>query len=261
VLAVLEVEPGDPRQHARILKHGRVVHGVQYVDASLRREPSSYFVHDSGIGLALTHHPGRLAGRPLRVGVVGLGIGTIAAYGQRGDVFRFYENNPEVERLARDTRYFRYLEDSAAKIEVALGDGRLSLEEEVRKHQPQAFDVLALDAFSSDAVPVHLLTKEAFEIYLQHLAPDGILAVNISNRSLDLRPVILKAAEHFGLTVAFIPKDEPQPYSLPSHWMLLARNPQALGSPPIQQAKWEVGRMPEIRLWTDDYTNLFLVLK
>lgn len=261
VLAVLDVEPGDPQRHARILKHGRVVHGVQYVDAAKRREPSSYFVRESGIGLALSEHPGRAAGRPLRVGVLGLGIGTIAAYGRAGDSFRFYENNPEVERLARNTRYFHYLEDSPAQIEVVLGDGRLSLEEELRHNQPQHFDILALDAFSSDAVPVHLLTREAFAIYLQHLGPDGILAVNISNRSLDLRPVILKAAEHFGLTVAFVPKDDPQPYSLPSHWMLLARNPHALAAPAIQQAKWEVGRIPEVRLWTDDYTNLFLVLK
>ncbi len=261
VLAVLDVEPGDARRHARLLKHGRVVHGVQYVEASARREPSSYFVRDSGIGLALSNHPGRAAGRPLRVGVLGLGIGTLAAYGRSGDSFRFYENNPEVLRLARDRRYFHYLEDTAAQIEVVLGDGRLSLEEELRQNHPQNFNLLALDAFSSDAVPVHLLTREAFAIYLQHLAPDGILAVNISNRSLDLRPVILKAAKHFDLAVAFIPKDDPEPYSLPSHWMLLARNPEALAAPAIQQAKWEVGRIPEIRLWTDDYTNLFLVLK
>ncbi len=264
VLAVLDVEPADPQRHARILKHGRVVHGVQFVEAAARRQPSSYFVRDSGLGLALLHHPRRTGEQgttPLRVGVVGLGIGTIAAYGRPGDTFRFYENNPEVLRLARDTRYFHYLEDTAAKVEVVLGDGRLSLEEELRRGQAQAFDLLALDAFSSDAVPVHLLTREAFEVYLAHLAPDGILAVNISNRSLDLRPVILKLAEHHRLAVAFIPKDNPEPYSLPSHWMLLARSQEVLGAPAIQAAKWEVGQVPEVRLWTDDYSNLFQVLK
>lgn len=262
VLAVLEVEPSDARRHALILKHGRVVHGVQYVEAAARREPSSYFVRDSGIGLALTYHPRRMAeGKPLRVGVLGLGIGTIAAYGRPGDHFRFYENNPEVVRLARDTRYFHYLEDTPAEVEVVLGDGRLSLEEELRRQQAQAFDLLALDAFSSDALPVHLLTREAFAVYLAHLKPDGILAVNISNRSLDLRPVILKLAEHYRLTAVFIPKDNPEPFSLPSHWMLLARNPEALGAPAIQAAKRDVGPLPQVRLWTDDYTNLFQVLK
>lgn len=264
VLAVLDAEPADPQQHARILKHGRVVHGVQYVEAAARREPSSYFVRDSGLGLALLHHPrraGESGGKPLRVGVVGLGIGTIAAYGSPGDTFRFYENNPEVLRLARDTRYFHYLEDTPARVEVVLGDGRLLLEEELRRGQAQAFDLLALDAFSSDAVPVHLLTREAFEVYLAHLAPDGILAVNISNRSLDLRPVILKLAEHYRLAAAFIPKDNPEPYSLPSHWMLLARSPEVLGAPAIQAAKREVGLVPEVSLWTDDYSNLFQALK
>ncbi len=264
VLAVLDVEPADPQRHARILKHGRVVHGVQYVEAAARRRPSSYFVRDSGLGLALLHHPrraGEKSGRPLRVGVVGLGIGTIAAYGRPGDTFRFYENNPEVLRLARDTRYFHYLEDTAAQVEVVLGDGRLSLEEELRRGQAQEFDLLALDAFSSDAVPVHLLTREAFEVYLAHLAPHGILAVNISNRSLDLRPVVLKLTEHYRLAVAFVPKDNPEPYSLPSHWMLLARSPEVLRAPAIEAAKWEVGKIPEVLLWTDDYSNLFQVLK
>ncbi len=264
VLAVLEAEPANPKAHAFILKHGRVVHGVQYVEAAARREPSSYFVRDSGLGLALLHHPRRSSEsgeQALNIGVVGLGIGTIAAYGQPGDRFRFYENNPDVERLARDTRYFHYLEDTPAQVEVVLGDGRLSLEEELRRGQVQEFDLLALDAFSSDAVPVHLLTREAFEIYLGHLAPDGILAVNISNRSLDLRPVILQLAEHYRLAVAFVPKDNPEPYSLPSHWMLLTRRPEVLGAPAIQAAKWEVGKVPEVRLWTDDYTNLFQILK
>ncbi len=264
VLAVLDVEPADPQRHARILKHGRVVHGVQYVDAAARRQPSSYFARDSGLGLALIHHPRRTSGgqpQPLRVGVLGLGIGTMAAYGQTGDYFRFYENNPEVLRLARDPRYFHYLEDSKAQVEVVLGDGRLSLEEELRRHPLQQFDLLALDAFSSDAVPVHLLTREAFAVYLEHLAPEGILAVNISNRSLDLRPVVLKLAEHYRLAVAFIPKDNPEPYSLPSHWMLLARRAEVLGAPAIQAATWEVGKTPEVRLWTDDYSNLFEVLK
>src|SRR5262249_23678636 len=152
---------------------------------------TTYYTERSGIGLALLHHPRRAAGS-LRVGVVGLGTGTIAAYGQAGDTYRFYDINPAVVALSEGPqRMFTYLRDGPARVEIVLGDARLSLERERKRSGAQGFDVLAIDAFTSDSIPVHLLTKEAFELYLSHLArPDGILAIHISNRQLDLAPVV-----------------------------------------------------------------------
>src|SRR5207248_4401523 len=163
---------------------GTIVHGKQFLDPDRRGLPTSYYGPRSGIGLALLD---ARAHGPLRVGVVGPGAGTLAAYGRAGDVFRFYDINSGVVELARSE--FTFLKDSPAKVEVALGDARLSLERE----RPQNFDVLALDAFSSDAIPVHLLTVEAFKTYLRHLKPGGVLAVHISNRYLDLVPVVQQA--------------------------------------------------------------------
>src|SRR5260370_29947934 len=154
----------------RALSHGTIVHGKQFLEADGRAWPTSYYGRASGIGLALLDAQEH---GPLRVGVVGLGAGTLAAYGRAGDVFRFYDINPDVVELARTE--FSFLADSPAKVEVALGDARLSLERE----PPENFDVLALDAFSSDAIPVHLLTVEAFKTYLRHMKPDGVVDVHI----------------------------------------------------------------------------------
>jgi hypothetical protein len=208
VLAVFPRNPDDPKRAAYVLRHGRVTHGIQFRAADKRGLPTSYFGPASGIGLAILRNPRRTepeGARALRIGVVGLGAGTIAAYGKPGDSIRFYEINPDVIRIATSGTYFTYLKDCRAQVEVIPGDGRLSLERELNRGEPQKFDVLALDAFSGDAVPVHVLTEEAFQIYLKHLSgPQAIIAINITNTYLDLRPIVLRLANRFGLRSAWI---------------------------------------------------------
>ena len=194
--------------------------------------------------------------------MVGLGTGTVATYGRIGDRVRIYEIDPQVEHLAR-TR-FTYLARSPANIRVVMGDARVSMERELAAHEPQGFDVLALDAFTSDAIPVHLLTKEAFEIYLQHLKPDGVIAVHTSNRYLDLEPVVKRLAAHFGLSVVTIVDNPPSNkwWIFRTTWMLVTRNRALLARPEIENAadKYE----PSSRtasLWTDDHASLYEILK
>lgn len=199
----------------------------------------------------------------MRVGVLGLGIGTLAAYGLPGDVYRFYEINPVVIQLAEgEGGYFTYLHDSSAKIEIVPGDARISLEQEIKEGDQQNYDILVLDVFSSDAIPVHLLDKESFDAYLQHLKPDGILAIHITNSYLDLIPVVWTLADHFDLSRVVV--DDPGDYDTHSRsiWMLLSQDPHRLEIPEIQsRAKNLDGYTSEVRLWTDDYSNLFQILK
>ena len=192
--------------------NGRIAHGFEYKNPALRSVPTSYYSPESGIGLVLSNRPGE---RPRRVGLVGLGIGTLATYARPGDQFQFYEINPMVERLARE--YFHYLSDCRGKVDIIHGDARLTLDRE----PPQKFDVLVLDAFSGDAIPVHLLTVEAFAIYLRHLAPEGIIAVHISNRHFDLRPVVEAIAAHDHLATAAIHSDETSYGGFSSLWVLV----------------------------------------
>ncbi len=242
------------------LVHGTTIHGFQYADATRRTLPTAYYTETGG-GLAILHHPRR--GLGMRVGVLGLGIGTMAVYGQEGDVYRFYEINPQVIALAEGQGgYFSYLTDSQAHIEVVAGDARLSLERELAAGQRQDYDVLALDVFSSDSIPVHLLNREAFALYLEHLAPDGILAVHISNRHLDLLPVVWQLAEHYDLARVVIGDDCSQERCFPSLWVLLAREPALLAVPEIASRARDMGDYtPSLRLWTDDYSNLIQILK
>jgi SAM-dependent methyltransferase len=247
--------------HAYSLVHGITVHGTQFADESKRDVPTTYYGPDSGVGLALLNYPRPADG--MRVGVLGLGVGTLATYGLPGDVYRFYEINPAVIRLAEgEGGYFSFLQDSRAKIEIAPGDARLSLERELADGHPQNYDVLVLDVFSSDSIPVHLLDKEAFELYLQHLKPGGILVVHITNRHLDLVPVVWTLADHFGLSRVLV--DDPGNYSTSSRsvWMLLARDPALLEIPALRLGAEPMdGYTSGIRLWTDDYSNLFQILK
>jgi hypothetical protein len=191
------------------------------------------------------------------VGAVGLGAGTLATYGQPGDVFRFYEINPQVLDFAQN--YFTFLKDSRAKIEHVLGDARLSLERET----DQAYDVLVLDAFNGDAIPVHLLTKEAFDLYRRHLKPDGVIAVHITNAHLDLRPIVQGAADHLGLKTLLVFDEQGNDTRNPqftSAWMLLSRDEAFLKSLPIRPfvaAPMRIGP----RLWTDDRSSLFPILR
>ena len=255
VLQVTEYNAEDPEQHHYVLSHGRVMHGCQYTSESLRYVPTTYYGANSGIGLALLN---RRPDLPMRIGVVGLGTGTLATYGRKGDTFRFYEINPEVRRLA--TSRFTHLADSAARCEVVLGDARLSLERE----PPQAFDVLALDAFTSDAIPVHLLTCEAFEIYRRHLKADGVLVVHISNRFLDLQPVVLGLAEHLGMAAAVIDDQNPDDAEeyCASTWVLVTQDRNFLERRAIRDATSQPGEKPgALRLWTDQYSDLLRILK
>lgn len=236
------------------LRHGRITHGQQYQADDKRGEPTSYYGRDSGVGLVLEHHPRRAQG--LRIGVVGLGVGTLAAYGRSRDTIRFYEINPEVIRVAGpDAAWFTYLRESAATIEVAAGDARLVLERELAGGMPQRFDVLAIDAFSSDSIPVHLLTREAVEVYLRHLDAGGVLAVHISNRYVELRPVVRGLAAHFGLMYTFVSAKDGA-ITWKSTWALLARNPARLAIPPIAAAADPEPADARAVMWTDDYSNV-----
>jgi spermidine synthase len=251
---VIRVRSGE--EGAISMIHGVTVHGIQFVDD--RAHPTTYYVQDSGVGLLLLNHPQR--GREMHVGVLGLGTGTLAAYAQDGDIYRYYEINPVVVRLAEgEGDFFTFLHDSKADTTVVLGDARISLEQE----QPQNFDVLVLDTFSSDSIPVHLVTKEAFALYLKHLKPDGVIAAHISNRHLDLRPVFWRLSQEFGLDIVQVnrPASEGKD-TFSSEWILLTRNPALLEIPEIKSHAISFeGYSSPIKLWTDDYSNLFQILK
>ena len=215
VLKVTEADKDDPSRHHLTLQHGATIHGLQYQDKEKRTFPSSYYTSTSGIGRLLrTYKPE--GGR--RVAAVGLGSGTLASWGRKGDTFRFYEINHDVARLATST--FTYLKESKAKTELVMGDARLSMERE----PDQQYDVIVLDAFSSDAIPVHLLTREAMAVYVRHLAPDGVLAIHITNRYLALAPVVKQLADELGYASALIAHEpsDTEPWSTArSEWVLV----------------------------------------
>jgi hypothetical protein len=265
VLNVRELNPDQPDWRAYSMFHGRISHGYQFQSEARRRLPTGYYGLTSGIGLAWvglqTHLLSGANPQHLRVGIVGLGIGTLASYGNLGDYIRFYEINPEVTRIANDARYFSYLKDCGAGLEVIPGDARLSMESELKSRQPQEFNLLAIDAFSGDAIPVHLLTEEAFQIYLQQVKSDGIIAVHITNTYFDLRPVLLRVAEHFKLRYAFLHTDGDGGITSYSDWVLLSRDPTILDSLRGSTGNLSLPLKPELALWTDDYSNLFSVLR
>lgn len=252
VLQVRLMPASDPENgYACQLIHGRTMHGLQLLDESKSRWPTAYYGSESGIGQVLAER----SNPPRRVGVVGLGIGTVAAYARPEDTYRFYEINPAVIDVAQ--RFFGYLPECQGSLELIEGDARIMLEQE----PPQHFDVLALDAFSSDSIPVHLLTREAFSIYLRHLQEDGILAVHISNVHVDLRPVVAGHARHFGLALATIesPADSRRE-TRRAIWALLARNGEALARAGVDRSK---GLPPPERLlnWTDQQNSVFQTLR
>ena len=231
-----------------------------------RYQPTSYYGPGSAIGLLMLQSPQGarivLPEGTLRVGVIGLGIGTIAAYPHPGDYFRYYEINPDVISAATNPKgYFTFLRDSPAKVDVILGDARLSMERELHDGNPQHFDVLAIDAFSGDAIPVHLLTSEAIAIYLQELKPDGVIAFHITNGYLDLRPVLWESARRFNLRGAWIHDVVSSRMLSTSDWVLLSRSDRVLRQPDIAQHLRPLDSGRKVRLWTDDYSNLFQILK
>jgi hypothetical protein len=236
-----------------ILYNGKIEHGAQYVNAPASLLPTTYYAPESGVGFALEHC---CAAAGKRVGVIGLGAGTLAAYGQIRDYFRFYEINPQIARIARQP--FTYLRDSPAKIDVVMGDARLSLESEA----PQNFDVLAVDAFSGDAIPVHLLTKQAFALYLHHLTPDGILAIHTSNTYLNLPPVVQLLAADAGYPTRLIANsDNRRKLVDSSDWVLITHNQRFLDELDTSLPADAISVPLQLRLWTDDYNNLFQILQ
>jgi spermidine synthase len=235
----------------RSLFNGTIQHGVQFLSPERSRIPTTYYGPASGAALALQALSVR---GPMHVGVIGLGVGTMAAYARPGDRYRFYEINPAVIHLANSD--FRYLRESPAPVEVVDGDARLSLERE----QPQGFDVLVMDAFSGDSIPVHLLTREAFAQYFRHLAPGGAIAVHVTNKHLALPPVVRTAAEAHGAKALLIhnsSEDERKIYS--SSWVVVTRNPELASQ--LETLSSPITRNPRLRLWTDDYSNLLFILK
>jgi hypothetical protein len=262
VLSLKERYPEKPEWAGLALFHNRTIHGFELRAADQRGRPTTYYSEESGVGRTLL---AMSDARPLRVGVVGLGAGSLAAYGRAGDKFRFYEIDDDVTRLAR--QFFTFVPNCAATVDIISGDARLSLERE----PPQRFDVLVLDAFSGDTVPVHLLTAEAFEVYLRHLSPRGVIAVHTSSLYVDLAPVVHKIAEHYDLTDAVVnwPQGsysihwaEEKGYAVtPSQWMLLTRDAEFLERSPVREAAETVFVDRPLPLWTDQYNNLFQMLR
>jgi hypothetical protein len=247
----------EPSERIRLLRHGRITHGIQFSDDERRRLPVSYFTPPSGVGQTLSMYTSR---DDVRVGITGLGIGTIAAYARPGHTYRFYEINPQIIHLARE--HFTYLAECQGKVEIVEGDARLSLERE----EPQKFDVLILDAFSGDAVPTHLLTTEAFEIYNRHILPDGALLVHVSNRYLDLRGIVRRLAEEHGYDLVLVDQGEYEDELLgpegvySTDWMVLSKNRELLSAIDENARTLSAEEFPAA-LWTDAHTDLFRILK
>ncbi len=261
VIRVREDQAGSPPRSAYLMTHGITVHGLQFIAPEVRDLPTTYYVRESGAGLAILNHP--RYGHGMRVGMLGVGAGTLAIYGQPGDVYRLYEINPVVTDLAEGQGgYFSFIEDSQADVTMILGDARISLERELAEGNRQNFDALVLDTFSSDSIPVHLVTKEALALYLEHLAPDGIIAAHITNLHLDLQPVFWQLAQDYGLSIARVNYEGDSNGGYASHWILLSRDPAALEIPAIRARAVDLsGYSTDVRLWTDDYSNLFQILK
>ncbi|QNK74321.1 fused MFS/spermidine synthase [Variovorax sp. PAMC28562] len=250
-LITLDTRRDDPNDNVRQMYHGSVKHGEQFLAAARRREPTTYYGESAGIGRAIASAPDA----PRRVGLIGLGAGTLATYGRTGDAYRVYEINPQVFELADGE--FSFLKDSAARIERVLGDARLALEGEA----PQNFDVLAVDAFSGDSVPIHLITAEAMAVYERHLKPDGVVAFHVTNRFLDLAPVVARIAESRGLHAVLV-HDEPENGALRNtDWVLVARDAKTLARPAIGRAGAAIMLKPGVKPWSDDFNNLLGVLK
>jgi spermidine synthase len=242
-----------PGATMRTLTNGSIQHGTQIFSTELRKTPTTYYAEDSGIGLALRFC---CQGHARVIGVIGLGVGTIAAYGHAGDRIRFYEINPAVTPIAQNL--FTYLRESQAQITIVEGDARTSLSHE----PPQNFDVLAVDAFSGDAIPLHLLTTQAMDLYKRHLAPGGIIAFHISNQHVDLEPEIALLAQAAGMDVrrvSSVANEQRGEYT--ATWMLLTTSPTFFTQPEVASQVRQPSSDASARLWTDDYSSLLPLLR
>ena len=272
----IETNPGSNSGEYRYyeLRSGGITHGLQFQDSNLRYLPTVYYGKESGLGVLLMnfprsssdngpsdkHDPANSAA--IRIGVIGLGIGTVAAWGLAGDYIRFYELSPTIIRLATDPNgFFTYLRDSSAKVDIVEGDARISVENELRAGHADRFDVLVLDAFAGDAVPMHLLTREAMRTWLAALAPDGVIAVHTSNRFLNLNPVLAGLARNYGLRAGWIHDTGDDTHmDEGSDWVLMSRNSKLLCIPEIASKMKPINNGKSV-LWTDDYSDLFSVLR
>ena len=236
----------------RSLAHGSINHGEQYTHPARHKTPVTYYCPDTGVGRFME---ARVVGAPQRVALIGLGTGTLAAYARPGDFYRFYEINPMVPVIANT--YFTYLKDADAQVDIRMGDARLSLE----RQEPQHYDLIAVDAFSSDSIPVHLLTLEALQLYFKHLKPEGVLAVHISNRYINLEPVLERGAVALGKTArVFETDDNDDQTCYGTTWVLLASDAAI-----FQQQELKNGVKPTpapwLRTWTDDFSNVYKLLR
>jgi hypothetical protein len=233
--------------------HGTIDHGEEFLTPKFERLPTSYYTTTSGIGLAIRSLQ---PSGPVNVGVIGLGAGTISAYSRARDNYSFYDINPLVPHIANTQ--FRFLRDSPATKQIVLGDARLSLERE----QSKQFDVLAVDAFSGDAIPVHLLTRQAFALYWRHTKPDGVLAVHVSNHYLNLAPVVALAGAEDGKQAMMVSVDEDaETEGAASDWVLVTSRPGFFYQPNIKGVAQKITPIPGLRTWTDDYSNLYKILR
>jgi SAM-dependent methyltransferase len=240
----------------RVMFHGSINHGGQLLDPAIRNRPTSYFAPTSGYGRTFASLPDG----PRRVGVIGLGAGAIAAYSRKGDTFRFYEIDPQVAAVA--VTEFSFLRDSQAQTDVILGDGRLSLERE----PDQRYDLLAIDAFSGDSIPMHLVTREAMATYVRHLKPDGAIVFQATNRFVNIAPVVARLAAEFGMTAVLV-SDAPESDQGADYWIsgtdqiVVSKNAKLLGAEPLRSVAEVLQPDPGFRVWTDDFYNLLHILK
>jgi hypothetical protein len=245
----------DRGETVRTLYNGSIVHGTQIrsEDAARRLYPTTYYGPGSGVALAMK----RFEGVQKSVGVIGLGIGTLAAYGREGDVFRFYEINPHSQLVAE--RDFSYLRESPARHEVVLGDARMSLQDEAASGRVQRFDLLVVDAFSGDSIPVHLITQEALAVYRQHVKPHGLIAFHVSNLFLNLEPVVEQLAADAGLQAVYLRSSVDYPEKT-SVWVIVTDDPVFLADPEVRARRRPIVPIPGLTLWTDASNNLFEIL-
>jgi len=248
--------------HVRTLVHGVVIHGTQVMEAPQSQIPTTYYGESSGIGHAILIE--QMSAHPLRIGSIGLGTGTLAAYGRSGDLLRIYELNPAVVAIAENQ--FTYLKDSNARVELVLGDARLSLERELARgafNSPdRQFDILSVDAFSGDSIPVHLLTREAFASYARVIKLDGVIAFHLTNRNLDLAAVVERIARDAGFQAVLVAdRPEPNGLTLPSDWALVTRSNRFLQQPEIAAFSAAIAARAGLPVWTDQFSTLFQILK
>jgi len=249
-LRVKEYDRSGDEQMTRALVHGVINHGWQYTDPALRTQPISYFGPGSGIARALEYYDKG----PRRVGVIGLGVGVFMAWGRPGDSFRIYELDPDVVRIAREQFY--YLSDSKAKIEVVTGDGRLNMERDA----PQHFDLISVDAFSSGSIPIHLLTREALQAYKRHLAPGGVVVYNVTNRFVNLAPLLKLVAEAEGMKALLINDDPSDEKYSGTAYVLVTDNAQLIADKRFADAD-DIVPIAGLTAWTDGFNNLFKVVR